>query len=424
MIRPLRAACLVVAIAVLPCGGCSVAANLSADEILSEVDALVRIEGSRPDYVVRYVDRAETSSLLRRLLYFGAWVLLESLGSLFDNDDPEGGEDELDLTRRAVDDRLDEQSEGGQLIASVPQPVNHVRILLLELPDEVGDDLRFAGLAASRCGWLAHYDVHPLSRVVALDCLCRLAAALELPLFQGDLRRFRFAPPGDDVVTACGRVRDGRPKRGATSPGDDAARAVYVEALAACVAAPLAEPHARIALVEVLTDAFLAERDEQVRERTGAALRTALAHLTEWLLIDLVQGRGADVDVRLCAMEQVRRAGGPAAVPFLLAVMVAAPERMARGEPAYDPDPDVRLRLIHYCGQLRAELGTQTLTLEGRKGTVPLSPLDFLAVTALNESAYTSKLRVPAMTAMAWSLGRPRLDFDIAWIREWRAGRQ
>jgi hypothetical protein len=123
-------------------------------------------------------------------------------------------------------------------------------------------------------------------------------------------------------------------------------------------------------------------------------------------------------------MDQLRRAGGPAAVPFLLAVMVADPERMARGESAYDPDPNVRLRLVHFCGQLRGERSNEVLALDGRKGTVPLSPADFLAVTALNETAYTSQLRVPAIAAMAWCLGRPRVDYDLDWIREWRAARQ
>jgi hypothetical protein len=97
---------------------------------------------------------------------------------------------------------------------------------------------------------------------------------------------------------------------------------------------------------------------------------------------------------------------------------------MARGEPAYDPDPDVRLRLVHYCGQLRGERSREVLALEGRKGAVPVAPADFLAITALTETAYTSKLRIPAVIAMAWCLGRPRVDFDVAWIRDWRGGRQ
>lgn len=414
-----RAAAAALLLMALPCGGCSVAANLSANEILKEVDAITRIEGSRPDYRVTYVDRAPTSSLLRRMLYFGGWLLFEIVAGFLDDDEEDEGSDDLSRTRR-------DQEEDGNWVSAVPrllQPVDHVRQLLLELPDEVGSDLRFAGLAASRFGWVAHYDVYPLSRIVAFDGLCRVADALDAPLFQGDLRRFRFAPPDAAVVEACGKVRDGRPRRGAAAI-PEAARAGYVAGLAGCVDAPLAEPHARIALVEILTEAYLAETDAAVRERVGEALRRALTHLTEWLLIDLVRGRGPDVDVRLCAMEQVRRAAGPAGVPFLLAVMVAEPERMARGEPAYDPDPDVRLRLVHYCGQVRGERSNEVLLLEGRKGTVPLSPADFLAVTALNETAFTSKLRVPAITAMAWCVGRPRVDFDVAWIREWRAARQ
>jgi hypothetical protein len=416
MIVDTRAAVACLLLAVLPSGACSVAANLSAAELIDEVDAIVRVEGSRPDYVIAYADRASTSSWWRRAMYFGFWFVEEVVEAMLD-DDSDATEDELGRTRERVDDRM----------AAVPEllrPEDHVRELLLELPDEVGDDLALAGLAASRFGWIAHYDVHPLSRIVALDGLCRIASALQLPVLGGDLRRIRFVPPADAVVSACGKVRDGMPRRGARGPVDAAARASYVDALGACASEPLGEAHARIALVELLTEAFLAETEAGASERCGAALRLALTHLVEWLLIDLVRGRGSDVDVRLCAMEQTRRAGGPAGVPLLLAVMVAGPELMARGEPAYDPDPDVRLRLVHYCGQLRGERSREVLALEGRKGAVPVAPADFLAITALTETAYTSKLRIPAVIAMAWCLGRPRVDFDVAWIRDWRGGRQ
>ncbi|MBM3962723.1 MAG: hypothetical protein FJ306_12605, partial [Planctomycetes bacterium] len=196
----MRGGALASALALVPCGGCSVAANLSADELLTEVDAIVRIEGSRPDYVVAYADRAPTSSFFRRALYFGLWLAIEFFDELFDSDD-EGEDGSGSASESAAD--------GVPLQPPLLQPVDHVRELLRELPDEVGSDLRFAGLAASRFGWIAHYDVHPMSRIVALDGLCRLADAFELRLFQGDLRRFRFVPPDAAVVAACGKVRDG-----------------------------------------------------------------------------------------------------------------------------------------------------------------------------------------------------------------------
>jgi hypothetical protein len=87
MMSRLRGVALASALALVPCGGCSVAANLSADELLTEVDAIVRIEGSRPDYVVAYADRAPTSSWFRRALYFGLWLAIEFVGELLDSDD-------------------------------------------------------------------------------------------------------------------------------------------------------------------------------------------------------------------------------------------------------------------------------------------------------------------------------------------------
>jgi hypothetical protein len=41
----------------------------------------------------------------------------------------------------------------------------------------------------------------------------------------------------------------------------------------------------------------------------------------------------------------------------------------------------------------------------------------------LNEQAYYSKLRTPALVALTWSLGQPRLDPDPEWVRRWREGR-
>lgn len=417
IIRGARAWCIAGSLglaAATPLGGCSVAANLSADELLNEVDKIVRVEGAAPEFRIAYLDRAETSSWLRRALYFGLWLFVDATLDLLDGDD-EGIDDGSDLVRKA-----------GEIDASLPKlemPVDHVRELLKELPDEVGDDLRFAGLAASRFGWIAHYDAYPLSRIVAMDSLVAVAGALRLPLFEGELTRHGFGPEAPEVAAACAQVRALRPQRGRPAPADD--RSAYRASLAAAVAAPRQAASDRIQLVETLTEAVLAESDPALRVAADEALRVACQHLAERLLIDLVQGRGQDdVDVRLCAMEQIRRAAGPNGVPFLLAVMAAEPAMLARGEAQYDTDPLVRLRLVHYCGQLRGEALDQVLALPGRPGVVASAPADFLAVTALSETAYTSRLRTPAITALSWALQRPKVDLDLAWVREWRQGRR
>lgn len=420
--RPAVAAAFALGLAAAaPLGGCSVAANLTADELLNEVDKIVRVEGSAPDYRIGYVERVETTSWLRRAVgvWFEelfAWLLVTPLLDALDGDDED---DERD-------DASDLTISSSQFRSAPPKlelPIDHVRVLLRELPDEVGDDLRFAGLASSRFAWIAHYDVYPLSRMVGLDGLLAVASAIELPVFQGDLARHGFGAESPELAAACARVRSQRPQRKGPAPVGD--RSAYVADLAAAVAAPRQVAADRILLVETLTEALLAESEDGVRDTTAAALRAAYVHLVERLLIDLTQGREADdVDLRLCAMEHVRRLAGPAGVPFLLAVMAADASQASRGEAQYDPDPLVRLRLIHYCGQLRGPLLDATLALPGRNGSVPAAPADFLAVTALTETAYTSRLRTPAITALSWALQRPRVEHDLGWIREWRQGRR
>jgi hypothetical protein len=40
----------------------------------------------------------------------------------------------------------------------------------------------------------------------------------------------------------------------------------------------------------------------------------------------------------------------------------------------------------------------------------------------LNQQAYYSKLRTPALVALTWSLQRPHLDPDPAWVGQWLDG--
>lgn len=382
-------------LACLPAAACSVAANLSADEILTEVDAIVRIEGSGRDLQLRYAERAQVAMWYTRawLTQPVRWPLVWVFGRT--------GEQVLEDARR------------------------HVRELLLELPDEVGGDLLVAAKAASRLAWMAQLETSSHSRIVAIDGLAAIAQDLGLGLFAGNYTS--FGVPADPARLAVARagVQAGRPDVRPAAVADGPALSTYADALAQLTQAPLEDALARLALLEEVAGLFAAETADSIRTAVAASLRSTLGHAIEGLLVDIVQSRAPDsVDLRLCAMEQIRRLGGPRTVPLLLAVMAASPAQLARGEERYDPDPLVQLRLIQYCGQLRGELALTAARLPGRQGFESFAPADFLAITILTQPDYYSKLRTPALVALSWSLQRPRFDPDLAWVKEWRDQRR
>ncbi len=390
--RPLRR-CLLWLPCLVAASSCSVAANLSAPVMLTELDRIVRIDVAGGVRSLRYQESAVVSRWWIR-----SWCLQPVrpvFGLLF------GRESLLKLEN--------------------PSPRGHVRELLRELPDETGGDLLLCAQTAVRQGWIAELEANSESRLVAVDGLCAMAAQLDVALFTEPARIGRTAD-GDRMTQARAGFAAGAPAV-RTADFGSAGLLAYAEAVRAMVADPLGDGAARLIVLEEVTQAFAQETEPEVRAVVGTAVQAALRHVVEGVLLRLVQGRAPeDVDLRLCAMEQVRRFGGPGAVPLLLAVMAATPAQIARGESRYDPDPLVQLRLIQYCGQLGGDLATSTVTLPGREGHPVLSPAHFLATTILNEQAYYSKLRTPALVALTWSLQRPRLDPDPTWVREWLDG--
>ncbi|MBL8754671.1 MAG: hypothetical protein JNK15_15310 [Planctomycetes bacterium] len=371
--------------------GCTVADNLSAPVMLAEVDRIVRVEGTGPGRTLHYEPRAVVSRWYIRA--FATQPIRPVLGLLFG--------------------RTSEQE--------LANPRAHVRELLRELPDETHADTLLCAQAAVRLGWIAELESNTESRLCAIDGLCRMAEQLEVPLFT-DLARFGEPIDGDRWNQARAGLAAGAPDV-RTAEFGEAGRAAYAEALRLAASAPLGDGASRLLLLEELTRLLALEPNAELREVASGAMRSALRHTLEGALVRLVQGRAAeDVDLRLCAMEQIRRHGGPATVPLLLAVMAATPAQVARGEPLYDTDPLVQLRLIQYCGQLRGELAMATTRLPGRSGEVLLSPAQFLATLILNQQAYYSKLRTPALVALTWSLQRPGLDPDPAWVAKWLDG--
>jgi hypothetical protein len=247
----------------------------------------------------------------------------------------------------------------------------------------------------------------------------------EIPAFAPGFET--LTPVNDERRTTAARttVLAHRPEaRGETALHDEQV-AAYRTALETLAERPLGEWTHRLLIVQDLAEILHGETDERLVEATETALRGTIGHCVREILLRAVASRDRRfVEVRLCAMELIRGLGGPHAVPWLLAVMSASPEQIARGEPRFDPDFLVQLRLIRYCGQLRGELAKTEVKLPGRDDWQALAPVDFLAQAVLLEQTYYSKLRTPAMAALTLSLGRPRFDPDPAWVRDWQRERR
>jgi hypothetical protein len=376
-------------------GACSVADNLSYGEIVDELDGIVRIEGTGPERRVAYADRAPTSAWYMR------WFLLVPirpvLGFVF----------------------------GGKQESVIENPAGHVRELMRELPDETAGDLLACANAATRLAWIAEVEGNGQSRIVAIDGLASVVQQLQIDLFAGPLDRIGAPADAERLAAARASIETGRPEARGSTAWDDQRLQPYIDSLAAFVADPLEGWQQRLHLLETMIELYRDERDARVIPAAASALRTAIGHCVRGVLLRTIQGRDRlVVELRLCAMEQIRRLGGPRTVPLMLAVMAASPAQRARNEPRFDPDPLVQLRLIHYCGQLQGELATTEVTLPGRKEWDSVAPVDFLANTVLTEQMYYSKLRTPALVALTWSLRRPRFDPDPGWVSAWRQQRQ
>ncbi len=375
-------------------GACSVADNLSFGEIVTELDGIVTIVGDGQVRSVRYANMAPVSAWYMR--QFWLVPIRWALGPVF----------------------------GYRAVHEIENPSGHVRTLLQELPDETGGDLIACAQAMTRFGWIAELDANGHSRVVAIDGLVAAAQQLGLSAFTGSFDQLGVPLPADRLDAARRQIATARPDQRSHELAA-AERADYLASLQELTAQPLSPWTDRLLLVEDLVVLHRAERDPGAIDGTDLALRAAMRHCIEGILVRAVEGRDARyVEVRLCAMEQVRRLAGPRGVPLLLAVMSATPQQLARFEPRFDPDPLVQLRLIHYCGQLRGDTATTEVRLPGRESGLAVAPIDFLAQTILTEQAYYSKLRTPAMAALSLSLGRPSLDPDPAWVRDWYRERQ
>ena len=314
---------------------------------------------------------------------------------------------------------------GSEVPVTLENPSGHVRELIGELAPKAGDDLSRAAMSAQRLVRIAELDPSALNRIVAITGLGTLARAqgfdLTDGLEQGDERM--LSDPGfDGWVETFSALRPAARTAGEGLSADQSGR--YVAVLSQLTSRPLSLWQRRLALLSDLSDAYRQEVDTDLRSVTYESLERALLYAIQSTVVSAMRGQDPEwVDVRLAALDLLHRSGGVDSVPLLLALMSSSADRIGAGDPQFDPDWFVQLRLIHFCGQLNKERGSRSVLLPGFQDWQRVSPLDFLARIVLDESAFLSPLALPAREALARSLGRPRLQLDDDqgedWVRAW-----
>jgi hypothetical protein len=385
---------------------CSIA-NLPYHDVMEQVDSVASVQGTGAEQRLTYEQKVTTAPWYLR---FAPFVPLRPLlGTVF----------------------------GYSTASELENPSGHMRELLACLPAKAGADLV---RAAEVSGWLvrvAELDPSPLNRIIALDGIEVLAALQDIPIIGGPLIDPRKATSAADLEAASETLRALHPiarARAGRRQLDAAEHRKYGSALQELAAAPWPQWYQRLALVEQLGKALPAEADAELQTATASALRLALGHSLRWTVVRSLQGQEREFAlVRLRAMDLVRRAGGPDSVPLLLALMANRPEAVADGKPRFDPDPFVRRRLAHFCGQLDRARATVAADLPGREAWDRTTAIDFLAQTLLDlddrfeqthdagAGALASPLQPVLVDALARVLQRPRVEQDLAWVRAFYA---
>lgn len=307
-------------------------------------------------------------------------------------------------------------------IAVLDNPPGHARDLIETLGSKAAGDLLSSAEAATRLLPIAELDGSNLDRMVAIDALARICRSLALPLLPDLLRQEQYPerdPPWwSDALDA---LRQLRPLARGDRPLDDVAGERYRAALAQLTRRPLATAELRLKLISDLALAFATEQQPELQGPTAAALRLALQHGVDWLLLDLLAGREPELQpTRLLVLDLLHTAGGSDAVPVLLAWLAAPGAAVDRFEGGL-----MRLRLIQLCGQLDAARGAVAAQLPGREAWEALSPLQFLCDQILppvgsddDLDPFGNPMRVPAQEALCYVLQRP-IDYELQWVREW-----
>ena len=372
---------------------CSVSVGLTSGEILEELDELIQIDNSDDsDRKIRYAQHALVSK----------WYMHNAL---------------LIPVRTPAAWLFGQRQERW-----IEKPAKHVQELLTRLPQKTGDNLPVNAAAVSRLGWLAELDRNAQTRIIAIDGLSRISRQLALKPFDGSFANLDTPIAADTLTNARNDLRTWQPSARSEQEGSLES---YRDALAQISSAPLPRWDERLMLIEDLNALLANETEEQARPWLTNALKKSIEHCVRGVLLRAIKDRDSrSIEMRLCAMEQIRRLAGPRSVPLMLATMAASPAERSAGLSWFDPDPLIQLRLIHYCGQLSGELAETVVRLPGRQDWEATTPNEFLARTVLSERDYYSKLRTPAIVALSWSLGRKKIDPDPAWVRKWNDERR
>jgi hypothetical protein len=368
---------------------CSVADMLSSNEIIEELDEIVKIEHTGDVDRIVYMEQAKVSK----------WYMHNSL---------------LGPIRTPLG-----WTFGRRAVITLENPGQHVRDLLAALPDQTNANIVMCGAAASRFCWLAILDLNPETQVLAVDGLADVCRQLDINPFEGDFNESLIPLDAGKEETARAGLRLFAPPENGRRRADEDLTS-YQIALEQISSGPLGRTDEMFRLIDDLSALYAVEPAKEPRKWIAEALKKAISYSTYAVLLGTIKSRSRRLaELRLCAMEQIRRLGGARTVPLLLAIMTASPQELAAGLSSFTRDSLVQLRLIHYCGQLKGELANTMVRLPGREQWASPTPNQFLARTILNERAYYSKVRTPAIVALTWSLGRPRVDPDPAWVRKW-----
>lgn len=317
---------------------------------------------------------------------------------------------------------------GERVTRELENPSQYVRELAGELAPKSGTRLDRACASTQRLVRIAELDPSPLNRITALTGLARLASERELSLADGvaefgpkpvllaDAPRWR-----DDFARLRPAAR--QPIGAELSPSD---AEVYRSAIAGLVSAPLPEWRQRLALLSDLENAAAEEGDRELRASTRTALELALGHALRVSVVQASLGRDRELlEVRICAVELLHRSAGADSVPLLLALLAASPQQIEAGEPQFEDNESMRLRLVHLCGQLDEARALRAVRIRGRESWQEVAPAEYLARLALDGDPYFSPTALPAREALAFCLQRrsavpaPDAEAGADWVAEW-----
>ncbi len=381
----------------LSISACSVS-NLNYRMVIQDLDAAVVVEGEGAEERLVYRDTVDATWGIARwsLLVPFRWALF----ALF----------------------------GERVTRELENPSQYVRELSGQLAPKSGRRVDRACASIQRLVRIAELDPSPLNRITALAGIAAIAAQQEVVLTDG-LEENGPKPP---LATDAPRWRDefARLRPAAREPVgsqlSDADEATYRAAIAGLVGTPLPEWRQRLALLADLENAAEEEGDRELRAETVQALRLALGHAMRATAVQASLGRDRELlEVRIRALELLHRSAGPDSVPLLLALLAASPKQIEAGEPQFEDNDSMRLRLVHMCGQLDEARALRSVRIRGREAWQEVTPAEFLARLALDGDPYFSPTALPAREALAFCLLRrsavpaPDAEGGADWVAEW-----